>query len=194
MVNRLRGVKIMSKDNEKLKEYFEKRDFNLSSEPKGQLDISKEKNVFVIQKHDASNLHYDFRLEVEGVLKSWVIPEDYYGAGEVINISARKPRGLAPWSVNVWDKGSYENTSKKDDTDLSMEEAIEKGHITINLKGKKLQGGYALIRTDSGEDARWLFIMMNDDQADARRNPVNTEPKSVISGKTIEDIKKEESD
>lgn len=196
----------MSKDNKKLKEYYDKRDLELSPEPKGELDISEEENIFVIQKHDASNLHYDFRLEVDGVLKSWVIPkgpstdpdekrlaiptedhpieyaafegvipEDHYGGGEVI----------------VWDKGPYNNTSRKNETDLSMEEAIEKGHITVVLKGKKLQGGYALIRTDSGEDARWLFMKMDDDQADARRNPVSTEPKSVISEQTIEDLKEE---
>lgn len=196
----------MSKDNKKLKEYYDKRDLNLSPEPKGELDISEEKNIFVIQKHDASNLHYDFRLEVDGVLKSWVIPkgpstdpdekrlaipaedhpieyaafegvipEDHYGGGEVI----------------VWDKGSYKNTSEKDEKKLSMKEAIEKGHITVFLNGKKLQGGYALIKTESGEDARWLLIKMDDDQADARRNPVSTEPESVISNQRIEDLAKE---
>jgi hypothetical protein len=72
-----------------------------------------------------------------------------------------------------------------------MEEAFEKGHITVVLKGKKLQGGYALIRMNSGEDTRWLFMKMDDDQADARRNPVSTEPKSVISDQTIESLKKE---
>src|SRR6056297_3475116 len=143
MVNIYKGVKIMSKDNKKLKEYHDKRDLDLSPEPKDELDISEEENIFVIQKHDASNLHYDFRLEVDGVLKSWVIPkgpstdpdekrlaiptedhpieyaafegvipEDHYGGGEVI----------------VWDKGSYENTSSKNGSDLTMTQAIEKGH------------------------------------------------------------------
>jgi DNA ligase D-like protein (predicted 3'-phosphoesterase) len=170
------------------------------------MDKNNKQNIFVIQKHDASNLHYDLRLEVDGVLKSWVIPkgpstdpdekrlaiptedhpieyatfegvipEDQYGSREVI----------------VWDKGSYQNTSRKNEKDISMKEAIEKGHITIKLKGKKLQGGYALIRTESGEDAKWLFMKMDDDEADARRNPVSTEPKSVLSDQTIKDLKKE---
>ncbi len=170
------------------------------------MHITEEKPIFVIQKHDASNVHYDFRLEVDGVLKSWaipkgpstdpnikrlaiptedhsidyatfegVIPEGQYGAGTVI----------------VWDTGTYANTSKKDDQTLSTKEAIKKGHITVQLHGKKLQGEYAIIRTRSSNNDRWLFMKMKDDQADARRNPVNTEPKSVISGKTINDVKKE---
>lgn len=197
----------MSKDKNKLKDYYDKREIDESPEPKAEMDISEDEPIFVIQKHDSSNLHYDFRLEVDGVLKSWaipkgpstdpddkrlalptedhpldyanfegVIPEDHYGAGEVI----------------VWDMGPYQNTSKKEGTSLSMEEAIKKGHITVNLKGKKLEGEYALIRTGSEEDSRWLFMKMKDDKADARRNPVSTEPKSVISGKTIEDLKKED--
>ncbi len=101
-----------------------------------------------------------------------VIPEDQYGAGTVI----------------VWDTGTYHNTSKKDDQSLSMEEAIKKGHITVQLQGKKIQGGYALIRTRSSNNDRWLFMKMKDDKADARRNPVSTEPKSVISGKTMDDL------
>ncbi|WP_422486556.1 DNA polymerase ligase N-terminal domain-containing protein [Gudongella sp. DL1XJH-153] len=116
----------MSKKEKKLEKYYSKRDIDKSPEPKGEKDISENEPIFVIQKHDASNLHYDFRLEVGGVLKSWtipkgpstdpedkrlaiptedhpidyvnfegVIPEESYGAGEVI----------------VWDTGKYENTS-----------------------------------------------------------------------------------
>ena len=71
---------------------------------------------------------------------------------------------------------------------MSMEEAIKKGHITVNLKGKKLEGEYALIKTGSRKDSRWLFMKKKDDKADARRNPVSTEPESVISDKKIEDL------
>ncbi len=196
-------------DQEKLKEYYQKRDLNISPEPKGDLSISSDGSIFVIQKHRASTLHYDFRLESDGVLKSWVIPkgpstdprekrlaiptedhpieyarfegvipEGQYGAGKVI----------------VWDSGTYENTSEKDGRELSFEEAIKEGHITVNLKGEKIQGGYALIRTGSGDDTRWLFVKMNDDHADARRNPTSTEPESVISGKRIEDIREDDHD
>jgi hypothetical protein len=70
----------------------------------------------------------------------------------------------------------------------TLEEQIENGHITIWLEGDKLQGGYALIRTGSGEKARWLLIKMDDDRADARRNPTSTEPLSVKSGKSLDEI------
>ena len=195
-------------ETKKLKDYHQKRDFDQTSEPKESLKKpSGENPIFVIQKHDASNLHYDFRLQVGDVLKSWavpkgpstdpsekrlaletedhpldyadfegVIPEGQYGAGVVI----------------VWDTGTYENTSEKKGEELTMEEALEKGHITVTLQGKKLKGGYALIRTQGGENPKWLLMKKKDDAADARRNPVSTEPKSVISGKTIEDIKKVE--
>src|SRR6056297_4317230 len=195
-------------ETKKLKDYHQKRDFEQTSEPKESLKKpSGEKPIFVMQKHDASNLHYDFRLQVGDVLKSWAvpkgpstdpdqkrlaletedhpvdyadfegtIPEGQYGAGVVI----------------VWDTGTYENTSEKNDEKLSMEEAVEKGHITVTLHGEKLTGGYALIRTQGGENPKWLLMKKKDDEADARRNPVSTEPKSVISGKTIEEIKKVE--
>jgi DNA ligase D-like protein (predicted 3'-phosphoesterase) len=161
----------------------------------------------VIQKHDATNLHYDFRLEVDGVLKSWAvpkgpstdprvkrlaiptedhpleyadfegaIPEDEYGGGTVL----------------VWDKGPYRNLKKDDDgNEVPMAESVDKGHLTVWLEGKKLTGGYALIRTGRGDDRRWLLVKMKDDEADARRNPVSTEPRSVLSGRTLDEIRKE---
>jgi len=73
-----------------------------------------------------------------------------------------------------------------------MEKSIEEGRLEIWLEGEKLQGGYALIRTGKGDDARWLLIKMDDDEADARRNPTSTEPKSVLSGHTLEEIAEEE--
>lgn len=187
------------------REYEKKRDFTRSPEPKGGKRRSRGKPVFVIQKHDASTLHYDFRLEIGGTLKSWavpkgpstdpgekrlavptedhpldyadfegVIPEDEYGAGTVI----------------VWDRGTFENVTKKDGKTRPAERALEDGHLLVRLKGEKLKGGYALQRTGKGKKARWLLVKMDDDEADARRNPVSTEPKSVISGWTIEEVKR----
>ena len=183
-----------------LEKYKQKRDFSKTPEPSGEQKIDAEHPLFTIQKHDASNLHYDFRLEIDGVLASWVIPkgpstdhsikrlaiptedhpldyaqfegvipEDQYGAGTVI----------------VWDFGSYENAK-----DYSMQQAKEQGKIEVFLKGEKLKGRYALIRTGpKSENARWLLIKMKDEYADAGRNPVSTQPESVLSGKTIEEIK-----
>ncbi len=199
----------MNKKNNSLEEYRKKRDFRKTSEPRGENSKDNSKRLFVFHKHDAQNLHYDFRLEVEGVLKSWaipkgpstdpgekrlaiptedhpldyadfegVIPEDNYGAGTVI----------------VWDMGPYENITEKDGQKVTMEEAIDAGKVSVRLSGKKLKGGFALVRTGSGDDSRWLLVKIDDEEADARRNPVSTEPESVLTGKTIEETAEQEAD
>lgn len=191
------------------REYQDKRDFSRTPEPDGSSGKSGRQPIFVIQKHDASTLHYDFRIEVDGALKSWavpkgpstdprekrlaiptedhpiayadfegVIPEGEYGAGTVL----------------VWDRGHFDNIAEKDGETMDLADAIGQGHVLIWLHGKKLDGGYALQRTGSGDDARWLLIKMDDSGADARRNPVSTEPKSVLSGRTMQDIAREQSD
>jgi DNA ligase D-like protein (predicted 3'-phosphoesterase) len=190
-------------------DYESKRDFDRTPEPRGgKSKKSKGKApIFVIQKHDASTLHYDFRLEVDGVLKSWavprgpstdpsdkrlavptedhpleyadfegVIPQDEYGGGTVL----------------VWDTGSYDNITEKDGETQPMDQALKRGHALVWLHGEKLTGGYALQRTGKGDDARWLLIKMDDDEADARRNPVSTEPDSVKSGRSLQEIAAED--
>jgi len=188
-------------------QYRKKRDFSRTPEPAGGRRKPGKRPIFVIQKHDASRLHYDFRIEVDGVLKSWavpkgpstdprekrlalptedhpldyadfegVIPEDQYGGGTVL----------------VWDTGPYDNLTEKDGKTLPAGKAIEQGHILMRLHGKKLKGGYALQRTGKGKSARWLLVKTKDDAADARRNPVSTEPKSVLSGRTLSQIAHEE--
>lgn len=192
------------------RDYRSKRNFDKTNEPRGSSSRKSSKQPqFVIQKHDASTLHYDFRIEADGVLKSWavpkgpstdpgdkrlaiptedhplayadfegVIPEDEYGGGTVL----------------IWDRGTYENITEKDDEIQPIEKAIEAGHVLIELDGEKLKGGYALHRTGAGDDARWLMIKMDDEHADARRNPVSTEPKSVESDRTMKQIADEEGD
>ncbi len=156
---------------------------------------------FVIQKHRASTLHYDFRLEVDGVLKSWAIPKgpstdprekrlavqvedhslDYFDFEGVLG------EGYGAGAVIVWDLGSYRNL----DQERSMAQAIEDGHVKIWLQGEKLQGGWTLQRTHGGRKPRWLMIKRRDEKADARRNPESTQPESVKSGQTIEQIARE---
>lgn len=191
--------------DERLREYEKKRDLNASPEPKGDgKKTGRNEPIFVIQKHDARNLHYDFRLEVDGVLASWavpkgpstdpkvkrlaihvedhpidyadfegVIPEDMYGAGTVL----------------VWDHGPYRNLMAEKDDPLSMKESIEEGHVEVWLEGKKLRGGYALVQMKDRGENQWLLIKMKDQEADARRNPVSTEPNSVISNASLEEIR-----
>jgi DNA ligase D-like protein (predicted 3'-phosphoesterase) len=185
-----------------LKEYESKRDFRKTPEPSGEGGKASDKPVFVIQKHDARSLHYDFRLEVDGVLKSWAVPkgpstdpsqkrlavptEDHpldYASFEGVISEGEYGAG----TVMVWDHGPYRNLrAEKKDDGLSMEDAIDDGKVEVWLDGEKLRGGYALIRT--GGDERWLMIKMDDDEADARRNPTSTEPDSVISGRSLEEI------
>lgn len=153
---------------------------------------------FVVQKHAARSLHYDFRLEVGGVLKSWAVPkgpstdprdkrlamavEDHplaYGDFEGVIPQGQYGAG----AVIVWDRGTYRPL-----TDVPMEQALDDGHAVVWLEGEKLQGGYALTRIAGGDRERWLLVKRRDEAADARREPLSTQPESVVSGRTIEEL------
>jgi DNA ligase D-like protein (predicted 3'-phosphoesterase) len=189
---------------DKLNHYRKKRDFSQTSEPQGKNNDADQGSIYVIQKHKARNLHYDLRLELGGVLKSWAIPK-----GPSLNPSDKKlavptedhpldyayfegviPEGqYGAGAVIIWDKGSYRNLKEN----ISLEESIKKGKLEIFIEGQKLKGAYVLLRTgkQDGSDPRWLFIKMKDKYAGTRRNPLSSEPQSVISGKTIEEIEKD---
>jgi DNA ligase D-like protein (predicted 3'-phosphoesterase) len=185
-----------------LDDYRAQRDLDATPEPSADGASDRDKPIFVIQKHNASTLHYDFRLEVDGVLKSWAVPK-----GPSTDPSEKRlamptedhPLGYADYegvipegqygagTVLVWDYGSYRNLrAEKDDDGTTMPEALDEGKVEVWLEGEKLRGGYALIQMQGGE--RWLLIKMDDDEADARRNPVSTEPDSVLSGRSLDDI------
>jgi DNA ligase D-like protein (predicted 3'-phosphoesterase) len=202
--------------DDKLQEYRDKRDFRESPEPSGKGKGGGKEPIFVIQKHDASRLHYDFRLEVDGVLKSWAVPkgpsvdprqrrlavptEDH--PMEYADFEGVIPEGsYGAGTVLVWDTGTYRNLREEKGggggrggkggeggEPTSMQEALDRGKAEVWLEGKKIRGGYALIRTGGGGDSRWLLIKMRDEQADARRNPVSTEPDSVLTGRSLEEI------
>lgn len=190
-----------------LKEYRKKRDFRRSSEPTGRRKKSGKTPIFVIQKHDASSLHYDFRLQLGAVLKSWAVPkglstdprekrlavltEDH--PLEYADFEGVIPEGeYGAGTVLVWDKGAYRNVEPEDNEKKTMDNAFKEGHITVCLEGKKVRGGYALTRFKKKERRQWLIVKMDDDEADARRNPVSTQPESVITGRTIEEIFEQE--
>lgn len=192
-----------------LEAYRQKRNFSRTPEPEGS-DVSESSGAprFVIQEHDASSHHFDFRLEVDGALRSWavpkgpstdpaekrlalptedhpldyadyegVIPEGEYGAGTVL----------------LWDSGTYRNLKADEDGDpISLGDQLSDGHATVWLEGEKLRGGFALTRVGEEEDERWLLVKMDDEKADARRNPVSTEPESVKSGRTLEEVAEDE--
>lgn len=187
---------------EELRAYESKRDFRRTPEPRGRVERDAAGRArFVIQQHDASTLHFDLRLEADGVLRSWavpkgpstdprekrlaiqvedhpvnyldfegVIPEEEYGGGRVV----------------VWDAGTYGNLTERRGEELGVADAIESGHLAVWLEGRKLSGGYALTRF-RGED-QWLLVKMDDEGADARRRPTSTQPESVLTGRTLDDL------
>jgi len=188
-------------------DYQKKRNFDKTPAPR-EGGSAGARPVFVIQEHDASTHHYDFRIEADGVLKSWSVPkgpstdprekrlavptEDhplaYAGFEGVI------PKGeYGAGTVLVWDTGVYDNITEKDGELIPVSQALSQGHLLIRLHGEKLKGGYALQRIGGGDDERWLLIKMDDDEADARRNPVSTENRSVKSGRTLDKIADQES-
>ncbi len=185
-----------------LSTYKKKRDFKTTKEPAGKKEISTSRLKFVIQQHAARAMHYDLRLEIDGVMVSWAVPK-----GPSLNPATKRlaimtedhpmeyrtfegiiPKGeYGAGPVIVWDRGTYKNLR-----DVSMEKALKEGQLEFFLYGKKVRGGFALVRTadKTTEKSRWLLIKMRDDEASARRNPVSSQPESVKTGKTIKDWKK----
>lgn len=184
----------------KLDRYRRKRDFARTREPAadGPAPTGGGAPTWVIQKHAASSLHYDFRLEVDGVLRSWAVPkgpstdprekrlavevEDHplaYGSFE-----GTIGRGLyGAGAVIVWDRGTYRPLGKE-----NVAAALDGGHLSVWLDGEKLRGGYTLQRTRAGAKPQWLLIKRRDAGADARRRPTRTQPESVLSGRTVEQV------
>jgi DNA ligase D-like protein (predicted 3'-phosphoesterase) len=190
--------------NDKLKAYRSKRDFAKTGEPSGGGRRPKGGRRFVIQKHAASHLHYDFRLEFGGVLVSWAVPkglstdprdkrlairtEDH--PLDYIDFEGVIPEGeYGAGTVLVWDRGTYRNLRAHQGPDSqSMEHALQDGLLEVWLEGEKLSGGYAVKRIAGGKQPRWLIIKMDDEQADARRRPTSTQPASVKSGRDLDEI------
>lgn len=158
-----------------------------------------------MQRHDASTLHYDFRLEVDGVLKSWAVPKGpspdphqkrLATATEDHPLDYATFEGVIPegsygaGTVVVWDTGSYRNLTARRGRPVGMAEAIDAGHVKVWLDGEKLRGGYALTRSHIRGREQWLLVKVDDDQADRRRNPVRAQPESVLTGRTNADLRR----
>jgi len=160
----------------KLQIYNSKRNFSKTSEPKGANKPNGPELIFVVQKHNARNLHYDFRLEIDGVLKSWAVPkgpsldpaekrlailtEDH--PLEYADFEGVIPAGeYGAGRVTVWDEGTYVNKRafKEGDKKTTMPESFARGLIEVDLLGKKLKGGWALKKMQGDN---WLLIKMRD--------------------------------
>jgi bifunctional non-homologous end joining protein LigD len=187
-----------------LKEYKNKRSFSDTPEPKGGKSDSQSLR-FVVQKHAASHLHYDFRLEMDGVLKSWAVPK-----GPSLNPADKRLamqvedhpfdykdfEGIIPegnygaGTVMVWDEGTYESLEETDHTKAAQEKVLRKelrdGSLKFRLNGTKLKGEFALVRTKGRGDHSWLLIKHRDKYASDKS--VTDKDKSVVSKKTLDQI------
>lgn len=187
-----------------LETYRQKRDFSKTDEPRGSTRRpGHDAPRFVVQKHAASRLHYDVRLEASGVLKSWAVPKGppsdpaekvFATPTEDHPLDYAEFEGVIPkgqygaGAVIVWDTGSYRNLTTRRGADVPLEEAIEAGHLSVWLEGEKLRGGYALTRIREGRKEVWLLVKMRDEAVDGRRDLRETAPASVRSGRTVEEV------
>ncbi|GAC1309667.1 MAG: DNA ligase D [Mucilaginibacter sp.] len=189
-----------------LETYVKKRDFTKTAEPKAGKSKDKDQLLFVIQKHDASRLHYDFRLEMDGVLKSWAVPKGPSTDPAVKRLAMmvedhpfdyRTFEGTIPegqyggGTVIVWDEGTYEPIEEikgKKAQEKHLLEQLKSGSVKIKLHGEKLEGEFALVKTHGMGDNAWLLIKHNDKYASDK--DITKQDKSVVSGKTIADMEK----
>lgn len=181
-----------------LSRYSSKRDFSKTPEPKPARGKPRRHLVFVVQKHRASHLHYDFRLELDGVLKSWAIPkgpsldpqqkrlavrvEDH--PRDYRNFEGTIPEGnYGAGDVIVWDRGTYRCTDT--DSEFVVRRQLRKGSLKLVLRGHKLRGEFALVRLHTPR--QWLLIKANDQYASLR--DVTLDNRSVKSHRRLPDAK-----
>lgn len=185
-----------------LRKYLAKRTFEKTPEPKGKTKKTKSKTLtFVIQEHHASHLHYDFRLELDGVLKSWAVPKgpsmdphDRHLAVQVEDhpYEYRKFEGVIPagnygaGKVIIWDEGTYEPYHDGPDDEATLRKELKAGHLTFFLHGKKLNGEFALIKMHGNNPKAWLLIKKGD--AFASTKDITERAESVKSGQTVDEL------
>lgn len=188
-----------------LQPYYEKRDFQVTTEPRGVVVTPGEQRIFVVQKHDASQLHYDFRLEIDGVLKSWAVPK-----GPSLNPSERRlammtedhPLDYASFEgdiaegnygageVIVWDTGEFVpqyldlSPVPPEEANREASRALAAGSLKFELRGHKLTGSWALVQMRGRQPNAWLLIKHKDDAAD-RVHPVIDRIESVLNGRVL---------
>jgi bifunctional non-homologous end joining protein LigD len=142
--------------------------------------------VFVVQEHQATAHHYDFRLEVDGVMKSWAVPKGPSLDPAVKRLAVQVEdhslghNAYEGDNVIIWDRGSYEQGGR-----VAWPEALERGHAVFVLHGEKLHGGFALQRTGGGAKPQWLLIKRRDDDARPGSDIVAERPESVVTGRTL---------
>ena len=151
---------------------------------------------FVIQRHAATSLHFDLRLEVDGAMRSWAVPKGPSLDPSVKRLAVQVEDHSLDYNsfegcsddgaVIVWDRGSYEQGGR-----VPWPEALERGHAVFVLHGEKLRGGFALQRTRLGAKPQWLLIKRRDEQARPGSDIAAERPESAISGRTLEELLRE---
>src|SRR5687768_13546354 len=186
-----------------LEKYKEKRHFDETPEPKARVKkTTRGKLKFVVQKHNARRLHYDFRLEMEGVMKSWAVPKGPSTNPEDKRLAMmvedhpydyRSFEGIIPegnygaGTVIIWDEGTYEPlepTGDKKKDEKALLKQLKTGSLKFSLNGHKLHGEFALVRLKNAENNAWLLIKHRDKYA--KETDVTRKVRSVISDKTLE--------
>jgi bifunctional non-homologous end joining protein LigD len=195
----------MSPRSDRLAEYRRKRDFGRTAEPRGaRPKRSAARLAYVIQRHEATRLHFDLRLELEGVMKSWAVPK-----GPSLDPGVRRlaievedhpieyntfegtiPEGeYGGGTVMLWDRGTYDYPGEADDPVAALREGYRKGDFKFELRGKRLGGAWVLVRTrGTGRRGQWLLIKHRDRFADPDLDPVERYQTSVVTGRTMEQI------
>jgi bifunctional non-homologous end joining protein LigD len=187
-----------------LNEYKGKRRFDETPEPAGKVEKDHKKLAFVVHKHQATQLHYDLRLELDGVLKSWAVPKGPSMDPSVKRLamqvedhpySYKDFEGVIPegnygaGEVIIWDQGWYELHREAENWPKTLQEGLKKGDLKFILHGQKLKGSLALIKTPHMGKNAWLLIKHKDkyvSQAD-----ITEKDKSVVSGQKIESLRDE---
>ncbi|MBA3553655.1 MAG: hypothetical protein H0W29_02685 [Gemmatimonadales bacterium] len=195
----------MTTTHGKLAEYRRKRDFSRTAEPSGGPRKKAKKLAFVIQKHAATHLHFDLRLELDGVMKSWAVPKGpsldptvKRLAMEVEDhpIEYNKFEGTIPQgeygggSVMLWDRGTHQYGGTDPDPEEGLRRGYAKGDFKFILSGKRLKGSWVLVRTRRGDPKRpqWLLIKHRDEHSVEGSDVVADNMTSVTTGRTMEEI------
>lgn len=191
---------------DRLDRYRSKRDFSKTSEPEGGLPGGSGASTFVVQKHAARALHYDFRIEVDGVMPSWAVPKGPSYDPKVKRLAVHTEdhpldyqyfEGTIPdaeyggGEVIVWDNGTYRNITEHAGKQVPAREAIERGHLSVWLDGTKLHGGWSLTRTARPGDRQdaWIMVKRKDEHADPGLDITVTAPRSTRSDREISDVR-----
>jgi bifunctional non-homologous end joining protein LigD len=197
--------RVAKKTAASLSTYNAKRDFTRTDEPEGRPQKTGTKLRFVIQKHAASHLHFDFRLELDGVMKSWAVPkgpsydptvkrlamqvEDH--PVEYNSFEGTIPKGeYGGGTVMIWDRGTYE--AESGDGEDAVRDGYKRGDLKIVMHGERMQGGWVLVRTRRDPRGRnqWLLIKHRDHLAMEGVDIVAAVQTSVVSGRTMDEIAK----